>query len=103
MYLDKGYDVAKGFIVEQLVAKTDEIVEQRLWEDSKSRFQELAQEHLNVTPTYETISQEGPDHDRVFTVGVYLGREKVAEGSGRAKQEAEQEAAEKAIEVKGWI
>ena len=75
---------------------------QRLWQDAKSRFQELAQEHVSVTPTYTTIDQHGPDHDRVFTVGVYLRDEKVAEGSGRSKQEAEQAAAEAATAAKQW-
>lgn len=102
MYLDHGYDTAAQFIADQLFAKTDEIVRKRLWQDPKSRFQELAQEHVSVTPTYETIRQDGPDHDRVFTVGVYLKSDLVAEGKGRSKQEAEQAAAEKAVEVKGW-
>ena len=94
--------VAQKFVADQLFDKTDEIVEKRLWQDPKSRFQELAQEHTNLTPTYTTLSQEGPDHDRIFTVGVFLGKEKAGEGRGRAKQEAEQEAALKAIEGKGW-
>lgn len=102
LYVDQGYGVAQKFIAEQLFDKTDEIVEKRLWQDPKSRFQELAQEHENLTPSYATLSQEGPDHDRIFTVGVFLGKEKVAEGKGRAKQEAEQEAALKAIEAKNW-
>lgn len=101
-YLDQGYEVAKAFIADHLFGKTDEIVEKRLWQDPKSRFQELAQEHANITPTYETLEQEGPDHDRVFTVGVYLHKEKIGEGKGRAKQEAEQEAALNAIAIKGW-
>ncbi len=102
IYLDQGYDAAQAFIAERLFAKTDEIVQKRLWQDAKSRFQELAQDQVSVTPTYETISQEGPDHDRVFTIGVYLRGELVAKGSGRSKQEAEQQAAERAIEQKGW-
>jgi len=102
LYMDQGYDAAKQFIAEQLFAKTDQIVAKRLWQDPKSRFQELAQEHASVTPTYETLNQVGPDHDRVFTVGVYLGKELVAEGQGRAKQEAEQAAAEAAIAARGW-
>jgi ribonuclease III len=103
LYLDQGYDVAKDFIAKRLFAKTDEIVEKRLWQDAKSRFQELAQEHHSVTPVYQTLGQEGPDHDRVFTVGIFIGKDKVAEGKGRAKQEAEQQAAEKAMQIKGWI
>ena len=102
IYLDQNYEAAKDFIAKYLFQKTDLIVEKRLWQDAKSRFQELAQEHVNVTPTYETLNQVGPDHDRIFTVGVYLRDELVATGEGRAKQEAEQAAAEKAIEVKGW-
>jgi ribonuclease-3 len=102
LYMDKGYETAAQFIGDQLFHKTEAIVDKRLWQDPKSRFQELAQEHASVTPTYETLNQVGPDHDRVFTVGVFLAKEKVAEGQGRAKQEAEQAAAEKAIEVKNW-
>ena len=102
LYLDQGYDTAAEFIADQLFGKTERIVDKRLWQDAKSRFQELSQEHQSVTPTYTTLSQEGPDHDRVFTVGVFLGKEKVAEGQGRAKQEAEQAAAERAIDAKGW-
>lgn len=102
LYLDQGYNVAKMFIAEHLFPKTEEIVEKNLWQDPKSRFQELAQENTNITPTYKTLSQEGPDHDRLFTVGVFLKEELIAEGKGRAKQEAEQEAARKAFELKGW-
>lgn len=102
LYLDQGYDVAAQFIASQLFGKTERIVEKRLWQDPKSRFQELSQEHVSITPTYELTDQVGPDHDRIFTIGVYLRKEKVAEGQGRSKQEAEQAAAEKAIEVKGW-
>jgi ribonuclease III len=102
IYMDQGYKVAEEFIASRLFQKTDAIVKNRLWQDAKSRFQELAQEQVSVTPTYETISQSGPDHDRVFTVGVYLKSELIADGKGRSKQEAEQEAAENAIKAKGW-
>ncbi len=102
IYLDQGYEVAKDFIARRLFDNTEEIVQKRLWQDPKSRFQELAQEHASITPTYETLSQDGPDHDRIFTVGVFLRHEKVAEGKGRSKQEAEQEAAKAAVSNKGW-
>ncbi len=102
IYLDQGYDAAKAFIAHNLYAKTDEIVRKRLWQDPKSRFQELAQEHKSITPTYKLVSQDGPDHDRIFTIAVYIGKEPVAEGNGRSKQEAEQAAAEAAIAAKGW-
>jgi ribonuclease-3 len=102
IYLDKGYDEAKEFIARNLFDKTETIVAKRLWQDAKSRFQELAQEHTSITPSYETLSQTGPDHDRVFTVGVFLGGEKIAEGKGRSKQEAEQSAADAGLSAKGW-
>lgn len=102
VYLDQGYDAAKEFVAAHLFDKTDMIVKKRLWQDAKSRFQELAQEHVSITPSYETLGQSGPDHDRMFTVGVFLGKEKIAEGKGRSKQEAEQSAAEAGIVVKNW-
>jgi len=102
IYLDQGYEKAEQFIADNLFPRTEEIVEKRLWQDAKSRLQEVAQEKESVTPSYQTIGQEGPDHDRIFTVGVFFGDKQVAEGKGRAKQEAEQEAAENAIETKGW-
>lgn len=102
IYRDQGYDKAKEFITNKILVLTDNIVENRLWQDAKSRFQEMAQEKENVTPTYEVLASEGPDHQRIFTVGVFLNGEKIAEGDGEAKQEAEQMAAEKALETKGW-
>ncbi len=102
IYLDQGYESARNFIAERLFGNTEEIVQKRLWQDAKSRFQELSQEKASITPTYETLSQDGPDHDRVFTVGVFLRHEKIAEGKGRSKQEAEQEAAQNAVKSKGW-
>lgn len=102
VFLDQGYDAAQKFVAAQLFDRTETIVAKRLWQDAKSRFQELAQEHTSTTPNYETLSQTGPDHDRIFTVGVFLGSQKIAEGKGRSKQEAEQAAAEKAMEAKNW-
>lgn len=102
IYLDSGYVTAKDFIAKQLFHKTDEVVAKRLWQDAKSRFQEIAQEKVGVTPSYHLLDQSGPDHNKVFTVGAYIGEEKVSQGEGRSKQEAEQAAAEKALAVKGW-
>lgn len=103
IYLDKGYDVVQDFIAKSLFHKTEEMVRKGLWKDAKSNFQEKAQEMENITPAYRIIGEEGPDHDKHFTVGVFLEEEMVAEGKGRSKQEAEQKAAEKALEIKGWI
>src|SRR3989344_550333 len=101
LYLDQGYEAAKQFIANQLFHKTDEVVEKRLCQDAKSKLQEIAQERLAVTPTYELMNQSGPDHDKTFVVAVYLGSSKTALGEGRSKQEAEQDAAQKALTTKG--
>ncbi len=102
IYLDSGYENAKKFISNTLFDLTDEIVENRLWQDAKSFLQEKAQEELSVTPRYDTVKERGPDHDKHFTVAVYFENERVAEGAGKSKQEAEQEAARKALEHQGW-
>ena len=102
IYLDGGYDDAKKFIADQLFAKTDEVVEKKLWQDAKSKFQEVAQELLGITPNYQMVDQSGPDHDKKFYVGAYVGRDRLATGEGKSKQEAEQDAAQKALIAKGW-
>ncbi len=102
LYLDSGYVTAKDFIAKQLFHKTDEVVAKRLWQDAKSRLQEISQEKEGITPNYVLLDQSGPDHDKVFIVGAYIGPVKIAQGEGRSKQEAEQAAAEKALTAKGW-
>ncbi len=102
LYLDSGYITARDFIGKQLFHKTDEVVAKRLWQDAKSKLQEISQELLGHTPTYEVVSQTGPDHDKKFVVAAQLGGERVATGEGKSKQEAEQAAAEKALQAKGW-
>lgn len=102
LYLDRGYDITKKFIAEHVFDLIDEIVAKGSWIDSKSRFQEVAQEKVGVTPAYKTLKEVGPDHDKKFTVGVYLGNDLVITGEGRSKQEAEQDAARKGLETRGW-
>ncbi len=102
IYLDQGYDRAAQFIAEHIFPLADEIVAKRLWQDSKSRFQEEAQERVSITPSYMILKEAGPDHDKRFTVGVYLGKDVVAEGEGKSKQEAEQAAARAALTARGW-
>ena len=104
IYIDQGYNAAANFVSRHLleVIDIDEIVSKKLWLDAKSRFQERAQEMTNFTPAYKTLKETGPDHDKQFTLGVFLGSVQVALGTGPSKQEAEQKAAEKALEVKGW-
>ena len=102
IYLDLGYDRAQKFIEKNLFPLREEIVEKGLWQDSKSLFQEKAQDVAGSTPTYKTVRESGPDHDKYFTVAVLIGNEMIAEGKGRSKQEAEQDAALHALEEKGW-
>ena len=93
---------ARGFIDRVLLPKMKEIEEKRLWIDAKSFFQEKAQEKTGITPSYKTLREHGPDHDKVFTVGLYLGTTLVSEGKGKSKQEAEQDAARSGLEAKKW-
>lgn len=102
IYLDLGYDAADKFLKTFLLGKTDEIVKKELWRDPKSFFQEEAQEHVGITPSYEVLKEEGPDHDKDFTVGVYLEKELVGTGTGKSKQDAEQNAAADGLKKKGW-
>ena len=102
IYLDQGYDAAEKFIAKVLLPKTKEIEEKKLWIDAKSFFQEKAQEKTGITPSYKTHKEHGPDHDREFTTGLYLGDTLIAEGVGKSKQEAEQDAARVGLEKKGW-
>ncbi len=103
-YMDHGYNGAANFVSAHIlnVIDIDEIIQKKLWLDAKSRFQERAQEKVGKTPSYKTLKEVGPDHDKQFTLGVFIGDIQVATGSGPSKQEAEQKAAEKALEVKGW-
>ncbi len=102
VFLDKGYNFAKDFIEKTLLTHTDEVVEEGKYRDPKSVIQEKSQDLLSVTPNYKVISESGPDHDKKFIVGIYFGEEKIAEGEGRSKQEAETHAAKVAIQKKGW-
>ena len=102
IYLDRGYEAASRFIAEAVLSRLPEILEKKLYMDPKSRFQEKAQEEAGLTPSYRVLEEKGPDHAKVFTIGAFLGEEKIAEGEGTSKQEAQVAAAEKAIEAKGW-
>lgn len=102
LYLDQGFAAAEAFVGKNLYGKIDGIIEKRAYQDAKSRFQELAQEKQGTTPRYETLSETGPDHAKVFTVGVFLNTKEVARGEGVSKQDAEQAAAQAAIDKTGW-
>lgn len=102
LYIDQGYEGASKFIAEQLFGLIEGIVENKTFIDAKSRFQEEAQEKVGATPMYKLLKESGPDHNKVFTVGVFLREEMIVTGEGKSKQEAEQNAAEKALSQKGW-
>jgi len=102
IYLDQGYEASQKFIANNFLSKIDEVIKKNLWQDSKSFFQEKAQDILKITPNYEVLEEAGPDHDKRFRVGVFLRDKIVAEGEGVSKQEAEQDAAQKALKAKQW-
>lgn len=97
VYLDQGYESAKAFITEHIVARLPEILESGAWMDPKSRFQEIAQEQFGLTPNYRVMDESGPDHDKVFTIGVHVGDKLYGKGSGSSKQAAQQAAASAAL------
>lgn len=103
IYLDKDYDTAGTFIHTYIISKLPHILKHKLYMDAKSRFQEAAQEREGVTPTYRVLEESGPDHNKTFVVGVYLGNVCVASGEGSSKQEAQMEAATEGLKLKGWI
>ena len=102
IYLDQGYEKSKEFIEREILKELPEIIKEKLYQDPKSQFQEKAQELVGFTPTYEVVKEWGPDHDKQFIVGVYLEKELIAQGQGSSKQEAQEKAAEAALEEKKW-
>lgn len=97
IYLERGYDDASAFIHEHIISKLDGILNEGSWRDPKSHLQEVMQRIDGVTPAYRVLEEVGPDHDKVFTLGVYAGSKLVGEGSGPSKQAAQQAAAKKAL------
>lgn len=97
VYLDKGYEAAKKIIHDHILSTFEEILETGSWRDPKSRLQEVAQSVDGMTPVYKVLAEEGPDHDKVFTLGVYISSKLFGKGSGSSKQNAQQKAAEAAL------
>ncbi len=102
IYIDQGWEGAKMFVQNRVLCELPRVLEHRLFVDPKSRFQEAAQEHKGITPSYKVLSETGPDHEKEFQVGVFLGKEQVAIGLGTSKQEAQVAAAQAGIEAKDW-
>lgn len=98
LYLDQGYPAAKDFIHQSLLVTLPTILESGSWMDAKSHLQELSQSQEGLTPVYRVISEEGPDHDKTFTIGVFIGGELRGKGTGPSKQAGQQQAAEQALE-----
>ncbi len=103
IYLDQGLEKARQFLTPKLEPIAKNIVKKRLFKDNKSLFQELAQANVSITPSYRLVGQEGPSHNREFTIEVMLGDLVAGRGQGRNKQTAEQEAARNALQSRGWI
>ena len=102
IYLELGYAEAKKFISEYLLVHLEEILDTGSHIDSKSRLQELAQEKVGQTPSYQVQHEEGPDHDKTFTMGAFIGERMVGKGKGGSKQTAEQNAAADALKRLKW-
>lgn len=102
IYLDQGMEVAKEFVLKYVVSQLDRVLENRTFLDPKSYFQEKSQEVKGITPHYEILKEEGPDHDKTFTVGLYLNEELICQGLGSSKQEAQVEAASNGIKKLNW-
>lgn len=103
IFLDQGYEKASKFIEKNILKELPEIIDQKLYKDPKSLFQEKAQDDkIGITPVYKVIKEWGPDHAKNFIVGVYLDKELIAEGQGVSKQDAQEKAAEAALKKKKW-
>ena len=102
IYLDQGMAVAKKFILKNIICKLDKILANHLYLDPKSHFQEKAQEVKGVTPSYKILEESGPDHAKIFKVGLYLNEELISKGQGSSKQEAQVDAARKGLKKLNW-
>jgi ribonuclease-3 len=98
IYMERGYDDAATFIHKHILTKLDSILESGSWRDAKSHLQEVSQRVDNQTPQYRVIDEVGPDHDKIFTLGVYVGSKLMGKGAGPSKQVAQQQAAQAALD-----
>lgn len=99
IYLEKGYEAAEGFIAKNILSKLQGILETESWRDAKSHLQEVSQSVDGMTPQYRVIEEVGPDHEKTFTLGVYVGNELMGTGTGPSKQIAQQQAATAALQA----
>lgn len=99
IYLDQGYEAARQFVTDRIIARLPGILKIGSWVDPKSRFQELAQDRDGLTPYYKVLEESGPDHDKVFVVGAFVGDKLCGKGRGSSKQAAQQVAAQAALKL----
>lgn len=99
VYLERGYEAAEEFINRNIISKIDGILESGSWRDPKSHLQEISQRIDGHTPAYRVLEEVGPDHDKVFTLGVFVGERMMGQGIGPSKQNAQQAAARAALEA----
>ncbi len=99
IYLDQGYKAASKFIHESLLVTFEQILKSGSWLDPKSHLQEIVQSNDSLTPIYKVLSEEGPDHEKQFTIGVYVNNELKGQGDGPSKQAAQVAAAEAALKA----
>lgn len=99
IYLEKGYDAAAKFIADNILSKLDSILESGSWRDPKSHLQEVSQRIDSQTPVYKVLEEVGPDHDKIFTLGAFVGDKLMGQGTGPSKQIAQQQAAKTALEA----
>ncbi len=99
MYLDHGLKECKNFVKRTALKKLPKVINDELFIDPKTKIQELVQAKYKVTPTYQVVKEHGPEHDKSFTVTLKIGNKVIAEGSGLSKQKAEEDAAQKAIDI----
>lgn len=99
LYIDQGIEAARKFIEDNIISLAEKIIESQGLKDPKSALQEKIQENLRESPVYNVIQEEGPDHDKSYIIGVYIGEKLLAEGVGKSKQEAEKSAARNALET----
>ncbi len=97
IYIDANFKICQKFVDKHLIPKLPQIVKNRLDIDPKSKLQEIAQEKYKFTPEYQVIEEKGPDHNRIFTVKVIIKNKIFGKGTGKSKQEAEQNAASQAL------
>lgn len=97
IYLERGYKDSEAFVAKHILSKLDDILETGSWRDPKSHLQEVSQRIDGQTPVYRVLEEVGPDHDKVFTLGVFVGDKLMGKGSGSSKQNAQQEAARAAL------